>query len=153
SAEQGAVRRITLDEAQAEAAAASAANLAQLGVDAARYHREAARADYFPKIDSTFANLHFNKFMGARLELALRTANLPLVAKDQTIVSFAVTQPITPLLKVRHAVEIARADEKVAEARAAQLKAQVAANVERTYFALLIAQRQHAAAARTLALS
>jgi outer membrane protein TolC len=153
AAEGPAVRRISLDDAQAEAAAASAANLAQLGVDAARYHREAAQADYFPKIDSMFVNLHFNKFMGERFPIFGRTATLPLVRKDQTIASFTVTQPVTPLFKVHNAVEIAKADERVASARAAQLKGQTAANVEKTYFALLIAQRQQAPAAKELAQS
>src|SRR5215813_5785307 len=86
AAEAADARRITLDEAQAEAAAASAANLAQLGVNAARYHREAIRADYFPKIDSMFVNLHFNKFMGQRIPVFGRTTELPLLDKDQTLV-------------------------------------------------------------------
>ena len=60
------VRRITLDEVKSKAggSAAKATDLARLSVDAARYHREAAQADYFPKVDSTFWNFHFNKFMG-----------------------------------------------------------------------------------------
>ena len=64
AAQSNGIRRITLDQAQAQAAGNKAANLAQLGIDAARYHRQAAQGDYFPKIDSTFANLHFNKFLG-----------------------------------------------------------------------------------------
>jgi outer membrane protein TolC len=140
-------RRITLDDAQAQASAADkAAELGRMSVDAARYHRKAVAADYFPKIDSEFFNLHFNKFMGQTVELARRTAGLPLLEKDQTIVSVGITQPVTPLLKVHQAVEIARADEIVAEAKAGQLPDQTAANVERAYFGLLIAQRNQAAA-------
>jgi hypothetical protein len=108
AAESANVRRITLEEAQALAGAASAPSLAQLGIDAARYHREAVQADYFPKISSTFANLHFNKFMGERIELLRRTRELPLAGKDQTIAAFTPMQPITPLLKVREAVQIVR---------------------------------------------
>src|SRR5262249_20641021 len=50
------VQRIALEEAQAKAQAQSGAgklaNLARLGIDAARYHRKAAQADYLPKIGS-----------------------------------------------------------------------------------------------------
>jgi len=142
------VRRITLDEVKSGAGAAKATDLAKLSVDAARYHREAAQADYFPKIDATFGNFHFNKFMGERIELARRTAELPLVAKDQTFAFFTVTQPVTPLFKVHQAVDIARADEAIAKAKAGALVAQASNNVERLYFDLLIAQRQQTVAAK-----
>lgn len=144
------LQRITLEKAQALAAAAKVASLGQLGIDAARYHREAVQADYFPQISATFTNLHFNKFMGQSIALARRNAQLPLLEKDQTIAAFTLTQPVTPLFKVREAVEIARADEALARAKAAQLAAQVGANVERTYFALLIAQRERSPAAKDL---
>jgi outer membrane protein len=139
-------RRITLEEAQAQAASGNAANLPQLGIDAARYHRKAAQADYWPKIESDFLNLHFNKFMGQTIQLARRQADLPLLTKDQTIVAVSVTQPITPLFKVRKAVAIASADEEIAGAKAAQAAAQIASNVERSYFELLIAERRRDAA-------
>jgi hypothetical protein len=135
------VRRITLDEVKSRTGAAKATDLAKLSIDAARYHREAAQADYFPKIDSTFWNLHFNKVMGPGVELARRTAELPLAGKDQTLAAFTITQPVTPLFKVHQAVDIARADEAIARAKAGALVAQAYNNVERLYFALLIAQR------------
>ena len=135
-------QRITLPEAQTQATHKSENRLALLGIDAARYHRKAAEADYFPKIGSTFANFHFNKFLGQVLQTANRTIALPLAAKDQTIVAFTVTQPVTPLFKVHQAVEIAKTDEAIARAKAAQLAAQIASNVERAYFELLIAQRR-----------
>jgi outer membrane protein TolC len=97
-----------------------------------------------PKIGSEFFNLHFNKFMGQTIQLARRAADLPLVNKDQTIFVATVTQPVTPLLKVRQAVRIARADEAIAEAKATQMLAQVAANIETIYFRLLVAQRRQA---------
>jgi len=134
-------QRITLTEAQAQAAV-KAGNLAQLGIDAARFHRKAAQADYFPHVGSTFANLHFNKFMGQRIETATRTAELPLADKDQTIVAVTVTQPVTPLFKVHQAVKIAKADEAIAQAKAALVNGQIAGNVERLYFGLLIAKRR-----------
>src|SRR5262245_14107569 len=55
-------RRITLEEAKQQAINASVnspgARLAQLAAEAARYHRKAAQADYFPKVNAGFANLH-----------------------------------------------------------------------------------------------
>ena len=139
--------RISLPDAQARAVvAAKTVELTKLSVTAARYHREAVRADYFPKIGAELFNLHFNKFLGQEIQLANRKAFLPLLAQSQT--SFAVTavQPVTPLFKVHEAVRIARADERIAQARAGAAAAQVAANVERTYLTLLIAQRQLVAA-------
>jgi outer membrane protein TolC len=141
------IRRLTLEEAQARASGTATRDLGQLGVDAARYHREAVQADYFPKIDATFANLHFNKFLGDTIRLGRRVADLPLLEKDQTIVAFTVTQPVTPIFKVREAVQIARADETIARAKAALASANNASVVEQTYFALMIAQRQQTFAA------
>jgi outer membrane protein len=140
------VRHITLEEAQARAARGPVADLAQLSVDVAKYHRQAIQAEYFPKIDATFWNLHFNKFLGDTFELARRTVELPLFQKDQTAVIVNLTQPVTPLFKVHQAVEIARADETIARAKGSQMVAQTASNVERAYFALLVAQRQQAVA-------
>ncbi len=141
--------RITLEEAQAKAVAGKVAELAWLNVDAARYHRQAAQADYFPKIGATFANVHFNKFMGSTFQLFPRgiifptlARAVPLLNKDQTVVAVTVAQPVTPLFKVHQAVNIARADERTAKAKAAAATAQVVMNVEKAYFELLIAQRR-----------
>jgi outer membrane protein TolC len=145
------MRLITIEEAKERAINApgsQGANLAQLAMDAAREHRLAAQADYFPKIGATFYNLHFNKFMGQQIQVLAvgRTLALPLLNKDQTFVAATVTQPVTPLLKVHQAVQIARADERIAEAKAGQKISQVTSDVERLYYSLLIAQRQHAGA-------
>jgi outer membrane protein TolC len=146
----GAPRRITLDQAQQQAAAAAAAGagarLAQLAVDAARYHRKAAQSDYFPKVNAGFANLHFNKFMGQEIQLARRNFSLPLLNKDQTTVFVTVTQPLTPLFKVHEAVKIARADERIAEGKAGQTVTQLTTDVEQLYYRLLIADRQRSGA-------
>ncbi len=136
------VRHITLDDAKANAAGAATSNLAQLGVDAAKYHRQAAQADYFPKLSAEFLNLHYNKFMGQTIQLFRREAALPLFGKDETAVALTFIQPVTQLLQVHQAVTVARADEQIARAKGAQLVAQISENVERLYFALLIAQRR-----------
>ncbi len=141
-------RRITLEEAQQQAAAANPmAHLAQLQVEAAKENRLGAESDYFPKLSSTFANDHFNKFMGQ--EVTIRrpiaggtiTTGLPLVGKDLTLVALTAAQPITPLFKLHEVVNIARADERVAMAKAG-MPVETAGNVEKSYYALLVAQRQ-----------
>src|SRR5215813_11429483 len=91
------VRLITLDDAQAQAAEATMQRLGRLGIDAAKYHRQAVRADYFPKLDASFLNLHYNKLMGKPLQLFGRDASLPLFGKDETAVAFTVFQPVTQL--------------------------------------------------------
>ena len=136
------VRFITLDEVKGRAAGAAASNVAQLGIDAAKYHRQAAQADYFPKLNADFLNLHYNKFMGQTIQLFRREAALPLFGKDETMVALTVTQPVTQLLQVRQAVNVARADEQIARAKGAQLAAQTSENLERVYFELLIANRR-----------
>ena len=50
-------------------------------------------------------------------------------------------QPITPLLKLHEVVNIARADERVAMAKAG-MPFETASNVEKAYYGLLVAQRQ-----------
>jgi len=140
------VRLITLDDAQAQAAASAMKNLARLTIDAAKYHRQAVQADYFPKLEAAFLNLHFNKLMGQQIQLFRRDAELPLFGKDETAVALTVIQPVTQLLQVHQAVNVARADEEIAKARASGMTSQIAMNVEHAYFALLIAQRQQTVA-------
>jgi len=144
------VRRITLDEAQQVAGQVNsiAARLGQLSVDAAREHRLAAAADYFPKTGFTFSNLHFDKFMGEQITITRRllgaatTVGVPLLGQDQTLLAVNVIQPITPLLKVRQAVKLARADENIARAKAGLPVTELARALEKNYFDLLIAQKQ-----------
>ena len=69
------------------------------------------------------------------------TAGVPLAGKDQTLVAVTAAQPITPLFKLREVVNIARADEHVAMAKAG-MPFETASNVEKAYYGLLVAQRQ-----------
>ena len=144
----GGPRRLTLGQAQQQAAASNPmAHLAQLQVEAARQHRLGAESDYFPKISSTLTNFHFNKFMGKEVTVQrpiageTTTAGVPLAGKDQTLVAVTAAQPITPLFKLREVVNIARADEHVAMAKAG-MPFETASNVEKAYYGLLVAQRQ-----------
>jgi outer membrane protein TolC len=141
-------RRITLEQAQQAAAAANPmAHIAQLQVEAARQHRLGTESDYFPKLSSTLTNFHFNKFMGQEITIqrpiagGTVTAGLPLSGKDQTLVAVTAAQPLTPLFKLHEVVNIARADERLAMAKAG-MPVETASNVEKAYYGLLVAQRQ-----------
>ena len=100
----GVPHRITLEEAQQQAAAANPmAHLAQLQVEAARQHRLGAESDYFPKLSSTLTNFHFNKFMGQEVTIqrpvagGTVTAGLPLAGKDQRFLFCPGTSPLSGL--------------------------------------------------------
>jgi outer membrane protein TolC len=138
----GSARQLTLDEAKDRALAGKGLSVHQLAAEAARQHRLAAQADYFPKIGSAFTNLHFNKFLGEEIRLLRRDIGIPLFGKDQTIAAVTVVQPITPIFQVREVVKIARADERIAQAKARMAKVDVIADVERSYFGLLVAHQQ-----------
>jgi outer membrane protein TolC len=145
----GGHRRITLEEAQQQAAQAASpmARLGELSVEAARQHRLGAEADYFPHLSSSLANVHFNKFMGQQVPIVhaggtITTAAVPLVGKDQTVIAVTAAQPITTLLKIREVVSLARADENIARGKAGMPVAEISSLVEKNYFDLLLAQRQ-----------
>ena len=140
----GAPRRITLEEAQQQAGSASnnpLVRLGQLQVEVARQNRLGAFSAFFPQIGSTFENFHFNKFMGQQIEVANRTLGLPLAGQNQTFLAVTATQPITPLFQIHELYKIAQADETIARAKAGVPPTQTAANVEKNFYGLLVAQR------------
>jgi outer membrane protein TolC len=148
------VRRFTLEEAKAQAASAinPLVRLGQLSVEAAKQHRQGVQADYFPKIGLTVSNFHFNKFMGQEITVqcpivgGAATFGVPLFSKDQTLFAATATQPITPLFKIREVVNLARADERIARAKAGMPVSETAMKVEKNYFDLLVAQCELVAA-------
>src|SRR6185369_13317162 len=92
----GGVRRLTLNEAKMRAFSSNGISISQLAVEAAKQHRLGVQADYFPKLTSAFANLHFNKFMGDQIRLFRRGSGVavPLLDKDTTLVTVTAVQPI-----------------------------------------------------------
>ncbi len=107
---------------------------------------------YFPNVSGQLENLHFNKQPGEVLTVQRPFAGTVLavpvniIEQDQTAVNFTVVQPLTPLFAVRQLVKIARADENIARAKAGMPVAERAGLVEKTYFDLLVAERQLAGA-------
>jgi outer membrane protein len=152
--EPGGIRRITLEQVKQQhfvsPANSSLARLGQLSIEAAKQHRLGAQADYFPKFGATVANLHYSEFLGQVLSiqrpLAGSTAEVPvpLFSQNMTIAAVTFVQPITPLFQVYQAVRIARADERIAMAKAGVPMSKNASDtqIEKAYFKLLIAQRR-----------
>src|SRR4029450_11270769 len=145
------VRRIKLEEVLQRVTTSAQANpqvrLAQLQIEVAKQNRLGARSSLFPQIGAAFENFHFNKFMGELLQvqrpLVGTTANvgLPLLGQNQTFLALTVTQPITPILQLRHLYDISIADERIAEAKAGPPVSERANDAEKTFYELMIAQR------------
>lgn len=140
------VRRITLDEAQQMAGGSNnpLVRLAALQVRVAKEHRLGVQSMYFPNIGGQFENLHFNKNTGPVLTLDRLGVTVPvdIIAKNQTAFNFSAIQPVTPLFAVHQLVKIARSDETIARAKAGVPAAETAAEVEKNYFDLMIAQQE-----------
>ena len=148
-------RRVTLQQIQQQSAnrvASSLAYLSHLSVEAAKEHRLAVQADYYPKFSANFLNLHTTDFLGKIVKVNGRgplldpTTEVPvqIVNQDSTAANLTMVQPITPLFQVREAVRIARADERIAIAKATASVSKNARDteIEEAYFKLLIAQRR-----------
>jgi outer membrane protein TolC len=139
------IRRITIEEAEQLAVKASSSliKIAKLGEEVAKRHRLGAQADYFPKIDGSFANLHFNKqtngFLNVLLPGRVLTEPVNVFLKDQTVFNFSLVQPVTPLFAIRQNVIMARADEKIAQSTTKMTAAETISNIEKAYFDTLIA--------------
>jgi hypothetical protein len=112
SAGRNRVRRVTLQQVKQQSAnrvTSPASRLSQLSVEAAKQHRLAVQADYFPKFGDTFVNLHYTEFLGQLITVRRALASspvqvpVPIFSQNQTIAMLTFTQPITPLLEVRQA--------------------------------------------------
>jgi hypothetical protein len=101
----GGIQRITLQQVQQSAnrAAIPLQRLGMLSVEAARQHRLAVRADYFPKFGATAFNLHYTDFLGqivaVRRPILGVTQQVPIaiINQHQTFAALTFVQPITPI--------------------------------------------------------
>src|SRR6185436_238980 len=143
----GRTQRVTLEQVKQQSAnrmASPLAYMSQLSVEAARQHRLAVQADYFPKFGATFLNLHTTDFLGEIVQVrrplrgTLTQVPVQILNQNQTMAALTFVQPITPLFEVRQAVRIARADERIAMAKAAASVSKNARDtgIEETYFKL-----------------
>jgi outer membrane protein TolC len=150
----GKPQQLTLEEVKQKsanrAAASPLARMSQLSVEAARQHRLGVQADYFPKFGAVFLNLHTTDFLGqivqVRRPLMGTVVDVPvqIINQNMTMAALTFVQPITPIFAVQQAVKIARADERIAMAKAAASVSKKArdAEIEDVYFKTLIARRE-----------
>jgi outer membrane protein TolC len=144
------VRRITLQQAQQMAAAATnpLVRLGQLQVEAAEQHRLGVRANYFPSVTTQAYGLRLSTFPGDALTVQRPFAGtfvsvpVNIIEQSQFAANVVAVQPITPLFAVRQLVKIARADENIARAKAGMPVTEQASIVEKNFFDLLIAERE-----------
>jgi Outer membrane efflux protein len=107
-------RRVTLEQVKQSVdppAANPLTRLGQLQIEAAKQHRLAVQADYYPKFGAFFSNLHSTQFLGQVLRFpmtGMTPVNVQIINKDQTTAALTFTQPITPLFTIHQAVKIAR---------------------------------------------
>ncbi|HEX7794096.1 MAG TPA: TolC family protein [Vicinamibacterales bacterium] len=148
------VHRITLADAQqlAQAATDPLVRLGRLQVEAAEEHRKGVRSMYFPSVSTQFFALHLTTEPGELLTFqrpltgALLSVPIQVVFQNQNAVNVVATQPITQLWSIRQLVKIARADENIARAKAGLPVMATARHVEKSFFELLVAEREYAAA-------
>jgi outer membrane protein TolC len=154
--EPPAVRRLTLEEAKQLALADNKSlGLARLSIEEKRHIKAAAWKDYFPKILGNVTYLRFNDNLGSVLTIpshglgilpaggvAVPTA---VFQQNSTFATAFVAQPVTKLIAVNAAVQIARADENVARAQLDKGTRDLLSGVAQAYYALLGAQRIEAA--------
>lgn len=144
---------LTLDEAVQRALASNKSlHLAMLLVEEKQHVTRQNQSTYLPKVAALGLYQHFDKFLGSVITGPLGNTNsVPIFSQDGRFGALYVAQPLTPLLKVRQGVKIARADEQLAHIQVEKARRELRAGVEQLYFGLLAAQRIQEQAAMALA--
>ncbi len=144
------VCRLTLEEARQRALANNKAlELARLNVQEKRHGTDAARKDYFPKVLGISTYTHFDQPLGTVLTagggplglIPATQAAVNVLNQDSSLSTALVAQPITKLIAVNALVQLARADERIAQAKLDKGTRDVLSDVTQGYYGLLGAQR------------
>jgi outer membrane protein TolC len=137
--------------------------LAGLSADEKQHAKDAAKASYYPSIknDSNFARVTDTQLIEIGAGTLGTVAGTPVPVENTilnqggrnlTTSGTQLTQPLTSLIKIREANDIAAADVKVARAKAQLATNDVALEVHEVYYAVLIVEAHHSATeARILA--
>jgi outer membrane protein TolC len=137
--------------------------LAGLSADEKQHAKDAAKASYYPSIknDSNFVRVTDTQLIEIGAGTLGTVAGTPVPVENTilnqggrnlTTSGTQLTQPITSLIKIREANDIAAADVKVARAKAQLAANDVALEVHEVYYAVLIVEaHQSATEARILA--
>src|SRR5262249_30416150 len=129
----------------------------RLNVEQLQHATTAARKDYLPKVLGAVDYFHFNDNLGNVLTIqrgsrgilppGTTTFNVAVFNQNSTISTLLVAQPITKLIAVNAAVQIARADENAAQAQLDKGTRDLLSGVAQAYHGLLGAQRIQSALA------
>jgi outer membrane protein len=149
-------RTLTLDEARNLAVASNKSiALAQLNVIEKQHVANAARKDYLPKALGSVTYFHFNQDLGSVVTVdrgklgilapGVSTFSAAVLNQDSALSTVMLAQPITKLIAVNAAVQIARADQAVAQAKLDKGIRDLISGVSQAYYGLLGAQRIQAA--------
>jgi outer membrane protein TolC len=148
--------RLTLAEAQELALRNNKAlTLARLNVQEKGHATDAARKDYFPKVIGIDSYFHFNDNLGSVLTFSRgqrgilppgsRIIEATVLNEDTNLATIMVAQPITKLIAVNAAVQLARAEQCAAQAQLDKGTRDLVSGVAQAYYGLLGAQRIQAA--------
>jgi outer membrane protein TolC len=130
--------------------------IAQYGVDEKQHAKEAAKSAYFPSIrnDSSYMRLTETQLiqvapgsLGVAAGTPIPPVNSVINQGGRTVVTSGtqITQPLTSLLKIKQANEIAEADVKASREKADLTENDVALAVHEVYYRILVAQAHHSA--------
>jgi outer membrane protein TolC len=172
------VLSLTLDQAKSMALDNNKQlQLARINLDEKEYVKRAARSDYFPKLLGAAYYLHFNEDLGTvlatrdrtlggatigrngriqipTLNIQGRTISANVINQDTAIGTLLAVQPITKLIAVSAAVDLAQADQNIASAQLDEGTREVLSGVTQCYYGIIAARRIKAAlAAQTEALA
>jgi outer membrane protein TolC len=130
--------------------------LAGFSVDEKQHAKEAEKSSYFPSIhnDSNFARVTDTQLIEIQAGNLGTVSGTPIPAENSilnqggrnlTTSGTQITQPLTSLLKIRRANDIAQAEVNVSRAKAQLTSNDVALAVHEVYYAVLIAQAHRSA--------
>src|SRR5216684_3547739 len=150
-------RRITLREAvQLALKHNHNVRIAQYGVDEKQHAKDAAKGSYFPSIrnDSSFLRLTDTQLIQINPGTLGTAGGTPIPpassvlnqgGRSLTTSGTQITQPLTSLLKIKQANEIAQAEVKASREKAQLTGNDVALAVHEVYYIVLIAQAHRSA--------
>jgi outer membrane protein len=130
--------------------------IAHYGVNEKQHAKEAAKSSYFPSIrnDTSFMRLTDTQLIQLREGSLSAPGGTPIPAantiinqggRNLTTSGTQITQPLTSLLKVKQANEIAEADVKASREQADLIENDVALAVHQVYYSILVAQARRSA--------
>src|SRR5262249_42324013 len=107
---------------------------------------QAASKDYLPKLLNSFTYFHFDHDLGTVVKTPgifnpATAVAVPVINQDAPMYTAMLVQPITPLLKVREAVNITAADVGAAAAQKRLARRELTKGVEQLYFGILATQQ------------